>query len=139
MNHSTTLRHPTTNKLILNAPLCVDDFGNMVFKCQYTGSMVSIDVGIYIGACLPSVSGTYVCAQNAMADYKLHRAAFNEMDANCNTCKSLNRIPHPKKSGGFLYGECAKGITEHQYPMVDGVFMFHPNDPMDMACWEPRA
>lgn len=132
------LRHPKTNKPILNAPVCVDDFGGMVFVCQYTKSMVSVDAAIFVGPCMPNVNGTYVCAPDAMDAFRESKATFDAMDANCNTCKSLQRTQHAKNKGGFLYGKCEKGITQHQYPMSAGVIMFHPDDSMGMQCWEAR-
>jgi hypothetical protein len=132
------MRHPVTNKPILNAAVCTDDFGSLVFVCQYTQSMVTVDSSIFIGPVMPNVNGTYVCAPHALAAFKSSRANFNAEERNCNTCKSLQRIQHAKNKGGFLYGRCGKGITEHQYPMKGDVIMFHPDDPMGMPCWEAR-
>lgn len=141
MNQFTNIvfRHPVSKKPILNAPVCVDDFGSMVFICQYTKALVWIENAIFIGSCMPNVHGTCVCAPDAMEAFKASKAAFNENDANCNTCKHLQRVPHEKSRGGFLYGKCGKGIVEHQYPVKDGIIMFHPDDPMLRECWSPRA
>lgn len=134
----TTLRHHTNNKPIFKAPVCIDDYGSMVFVCQYTKATVSADKAIFLGAIMPNLNGTYVCAVDAVPAFKKSRECFNESEANCNTCKSLQRVPHEKNASGFLYGKCGKGITEHQYPMKENVIMFHPDDPMNMPCWGAR-
>lgn len=55
--------------------------------------------------------------------------AFHENDANCNTCKHLQRVKHEKCKFGFLEGRCiAHGMS----------MRFHPDDPMLMPCYEPR-
>jgi hypothetical protein len=125
------MRHAVSKKPILNDPVCVDDFGNIVFICQYTRSFVATDLAIFIGPCMPNVTGTYACAPDAMPAYKRSRTAFNEAEANCNTCRHLRRVPHEKNKAGHLFGECIRGMS-------DQVMQFHPDDPMGMSCWESR-
>lgn len=116
---------------ILNQPIATDDYGSSVYKCQYSGRFVSAGSGIFIGACLPNVSGTYVCAPDSMPEFKQSKANFDEMDANCNTCANLERVSHPKIKGGFLRGKCKKQKTMFNP-------QFHPDDYMGMPCWEAR-
>ena len=123
------LRHPKTNVPIIGSSISVDDFGNEIWLCPYTKNLVTIGKHIFIGPCMPQVNGTYVCAPDAMPAYKESKAAFNEMDANCNTCANLERVKHEKKRGGFLLGKCKK--TEQN-------IRFHPDDWMGMECWIGR-
>lgn len=76
---------------------------------------------------------------------KAEAAAFNENDANCNTCRHLIRVPsdkHRSKVAGLLYGRCAGPMVAAAHPyadrMLDGVFPFAPSDWQGMPCWEPR-
>lgn len=71
--------------------------------------------------------------------------AFNENDANCNTCRHLIRVAsdkHRSKIAGLLYGRCGGSLVVAAHPyadrMVDGVFPFAPSDWQGMPCWEPR-
>lgn len=132
------LRHPVTNKLILNSPICVDDWGNMVFICQYTKQFVSTDNAIFMGPVMPNVVGTYVCVKDVGPAYRQSKNELNAYDANCNSCTHLQRIKHDKNTGGFLYGKCAKGHNPGLYQSKESVIMFHPDDPMLMTCWESR-
>lgn len=109
-----------------------------VYLCPYTGKSVELKNAILLGPILPSVSGSYVCHPDAVQERKKSVEYFNESEANCNTCKNLERVQHDKKKGGFLLGKCLKKVTEHIYPMKGEVFMFHPEDPMGMKCWEGR-
>ncbi len=68
---------------------------------------------------------------------KQERAAFNEMDRNCNACAKLTRVKRPKNKARFLYGKCASNEI-HPYTKRNNIIMFHPNDYMDMNCWEAR-
>lgn len=56
--------------------------------------------------------------------------AYEESEANCNTCVHLVRKPHdPKKNAGFLVGECQ--VTKDP-------LRFHPEDPLHKPCWVSR-
>ncbi len=132
------MRHPKSGKEILNKPICCDDFGSMVFKCQYTDAYVLVEDAIFLGPVMPNVSGTYVCSKNSLDAYKASRSLFNETDANCNFCNNLVRIKHEKSKAGFLFGTCQKGIKEQIYPIKDNVIMFHPDDCLNFSCWESR-
>lgn len=55
--------------------------------------------------------------------------ALESLDANCNTCVHLRRVPHAKMPDGQLFGEC----------LADGKpLAFYPGDPMFMDCWKSR-
>ncbi len=124
------MRHPKTNKPILNHPLCVDDFGNLVYRCKYTQAIVTTDVAIFIGPCLPQLNGTYVCAPDAWPVFKKSARDFAEMDANCNTCRHLARNKPPKNPHAPWSGMC----------LFSGKpTAFHPDDWMGMECWSART
>lgn len=118
-------------KTILNAPLCVDDFGDEVFQCQYTSKLVRASESVFIGPCVPQLAGTYVCAPDAHAAFKESKRLFDENDANCNTCANLHRVKHERSKFGTLYGTCLLSVKR-------GVFWFHPDDAMLMDCWSAR-
>lgn len=139
MFESHVYRHPVSNKPVLGQPIGVDDFGNCLYECNFTKKIVHIGEGIYLGPVIPQVNGTYVCHPDAIEARKTSVKHFNEVEANCNTCKHLERVKHEKAKGGFLYGKCGKGTTKHLYPVNNGVIMFHPEDWMGMDCWEARS
>ena len=122
------MRHPKSNKPILNTPVCTDDFGDMVFKCAYTSALVAVRDAIFIGPCVPQVNGTYVCAPDAGFAFKQSRALFDESEANCNTCSKLVRPPQKARPSGHMVGSCHLGEQR-----------FHPEDWMGMACWTARG
>jgi hypothetical protein len=115
---------------VLNKPVATDDLGNEVYQCQYSKKLVSIDKAIFLGALIPAVSGTFVChPEYGPPARKQSKIWFDEMDANCNTCKNLERIQHKKCTAGFLQGICK--IKGEQ-------IKFHPDDWMGNECWEQR-
>ena len=116
-------RHPTSNKTILNRP---DEEG--LYNCQYTGLKVRIDDAIFLGPCTPQVSGTYVCHPAALPAFRKSKRAFDEHEANCNTCQHLERVPHEKRKDGLLLGRCH----------LKASIWFHPDDYMGMHCYEQR-
>jgi len=114
----------------LNKPIGIDDQGNEVFVCQYSKKLVSTDKAIFLGALIPSVSVTFVChPEYGPPARKQSKIWFDEMDANCNTCKNLERIQHKKCSAGFLQGVCKVSGEK---------IRFHPHDWMGKKCWEQR-
>lgn len=68
---------------------------------------------------------------------KEEQRALDECDRNCNACGRLTRVIRPKNKARFLFGTC-DSTDPHPYTKKDGVIMFHPNDYMDMDCWQPR-
>jgi len=123
------MRHPTSKKPILNTPLCVDDFGTLVFQCQYTDAPVWVDTAIFLGPCVPQVHGTYVCSPTAHKAFRESKQIFDECEANCNTCKRLVRSKHAPRKDQQLVGSCHKRVE----------FLFHPEDYMGMDCYESRS
>lgn len=126
---------------VLNHPICVDNFGNEVFICEYTSKPVSIGAHIFIGPCIPQLSGTYVCAPDAMHDFRESKRNFDACEANCNTCSNFARLPHAKGRGRFLRGKCDRAPTEHAllYMRKGQEFWVHPEDSMGMECYVPRG
>lgn len=68
---------------------------------------------------------------------KEERAAFNDVNMNCNACLKLQRVRHEKDKWGFLYGKCDSAEPQI-YPINDGLIKFHPNDWMGMNCFINR-
>jgi hypothetical protein len=134
------LRHYKTGRLIGNAPICTDDFGTLWFRCQYTKKLVACDEAIMLGAIIPQVTQTFVCAPDAQEAFRISKRQFDELDANCNSCTNFERVKHDKNPNGFLRGQCARGIVpEHQAYDKDGkIFWIHPDDHMGMECWKAR-
>jgi hypothetical protein len=128
-----TPRHPKSKRPIHSPEVCVDDFGNSVVRCHYTGKLVHVGdpTAQYIGPVTPQAPGTYLCAADAREAFKKSRALFDESEANCNTCTHLQRIPHGKQHPSApMRGVCgANGAA----------LVFHPDDFMGMSCWEGRA
>lgn len=63
-------------------------------------------------------------------DMRPEIAALHALDANCNTCAHLQRVPFERFSKTTaMPGHCRK----HDRRVV-----FHPDDFMGMDCWQPR-
>lgn len=126
-------------------PVCVDDYGDLVYRCFYTGAMVSAGNSAITGAMIPGVKARYVMGSGDAAKLarKASSVAFHELDANCNTCKHLQRVAHEKSRAGFVLGMCGNKLADrssHPYRdrERDGVMMIHPDDSMRMPCYESR-
>ena len=125
----------------IQQPICVDGFGTEVYACRYTGIPVWADVAVRIGAVMPGVRAVYFMSPmpDAAIAKKASDQAFHENEANCNTCISLERAKHSKNKAGFLYGKCLNpNKAKSLYPETNGVMQFHPDDPMNMPCYQPR-
>lgn len=120
--------------------ICQDDFGNAVYLDHYTKRPV-VDA-IWVGATIPGVNAKYPIAPESKTLHKQQQIWFHEADRNCNTCKHLQRIKHPKNIAGFLYGRCTSDSPMHEcspYKLErDGSMKFHPDDPMHMECYVSR-
>ena len=74
--------------------------------------------------CIPGVRNVmWEC--DTKEEYVQMRIAFEEAEANCNTCKHLVRQVGFKPESGWLEATC--GLDGH-------AVRFHPNDPMHMPC-----
>lgn len=113
----------------MQSPICIDDFGNSVYACHWTGRIVNALDAVISGGFYPGVKSRYIAVKDHQQAKKESHAAFSEMDANCNTCKNLDRIKHDKDKAGFLYGVCKMNLKSVK---------FHPDDWMGMSCWESR-
>jgi len=114
-----------------------------VYACQWTGQWVPERDVIWTGPVMPGVKFRHAAAPNYEAARKQHVAWFQEADANCNTCRHLKRIAHPKNRFGFLFAECTNADADmetHPYreSIENGVMMFHPDDWMGMPCHMQR-
>lgn len=117
----------------------IDEHGNDVFKCHWTGKEVGAPDAVITGGFYPGIKSKFIACKDHTAAKKQSHHLFNQMDANCNTCKHLDRIKHSKDSAGFLYGACKIDSQDQKhYQVRNGVMMFHPDDHMGMECYESR-
>lgn len=114
----------------MSKSICIDDFGNEVHKCHWTGQLVSIADAVITGGFMPGVKSKFIAIKDHRAAMKQSHRDFNDMDANCNTCKNLSRVNAEKSKHGFLYGTCNIKTKE--------IMTFHPDDYMGMPCYEQR-
>lgn len=120
---------------------CVDDFGELVINCSYTEALVWARNAVAYRMYRPAKRKYRAPTPEALAGYKYEVACFNEVDANCNTCKWLSREKHPKHKGGELEGWCDNPnsrLDRLHYKPEGAKIMFHPEDCMGMPCWEAR-
>ena len=121
--------------------VCVDDYGEAVFRGHYSGELVRASQAVYVGPVIPQAPLCYVDGPNGRAARAKSVRAFDENEANCNTCRHLIRLPGSKGVSGLLRGRCA-GTADwswHPYPADrGGVMRFAPDDWMGMACYEQR-
>lgn len=124
---------------VLNEPVCVDDYGDEVYRCHWTSQLVAVRDAVITGGIMPGVKVRFVAVRDYHQAMKESQKGFNAMDSNCNSCKHLQRVKHAKSKAGFLYGKCSIDSTEPKlYKIFEDVMMFHPDDYMGMTCWEGR-
>lgn len=120
---------------VLSAYVGQDDFGNALFVCPWTQTVVSLGAGYRIsGNIVPQANACYVAAPGTERHEQAARQAFYALEANCNMCRHFNRLPYDKKSftvSGVFYGWCSTGQRAGTFPVA-------PDDWMGMSCWEPR-
>ena len=123
-----------------------DDFGDVVYRCSQLGNLLWPDDVRWVGAIVPRVDVQSVIGRSAEAQSARRQSITwaREMDANCNTCRWLERVRHAKDNSGLLYGRCrnpAARLYAHPYrDRLDGdVFPFAPDDWQGMPCYEGRA
>lgn len=82
-------------------------------KCRYTGVVGNASDMAMRPNIVPQVSKSIYFADTpeAHAAYKFEIKAFNENDANCNTCKHFKRMKSDNAKGSssssnFVYGDC---------------------------------
>ncbi len=74
--------------------LCIDDYGDAVYRCAYSGSLTWPDDVIFMGSFMACVIVSDVCHKvHYKEPYKQSRRLYDEMEANCNVCKHLKRLP----------------------------------------------
>ena len=83
--------------------LCVDDFGEQVFRCRHTDALTWASRSVIVGSTIPGVHARYVAADTdgARAAGRAAVRAFHESEGNCNTCRYLRRVPTPKSRTDF--------------------------------------
>lgn len=124
--------------------ICIDDFGNEVHRCFWTGKLVSADIAVITGGFMPGVKSQFIAHPDHHQAKRDSYIAFADIcERNCNTCKHLERAKQEKNRAGFLYGFCkSENSKKHTSPYADrekdGLMVFHPDDPMHMDCYESR-
>lgn len=124
--------------------ICVDDYGDQVYRCHWTGKPVALRDAKWTGSIVPGVRRvSYPAAPGYESIKKQSDIWFHESEQNCNTCKHLERVKRDKIPSGFLYGKCLNKVAffeAHPYKnSIDrDVMMFHPDDYMGMPCYASR-
>ena len=135
-------RNPRAQRPCKCQPVCVDDFGDAVFRGHWSKSLVWPDEVIYLGPVLPQAPYCYVDGPEGKAARAEDVRLFDESEANCNTCRWLRRLPFVKDGSGLMPGRCdgpAPAWSVHPYPPRAGSPMrFAPEDWQGMPCWEAR-
>jgi hypothetical protein len=118
-----------------------------LYKCHYTGHIALEQEMVFEPSPMPQCPATL--ARYDSEESRLKRkesfSAFNEMDANCNTCKHFNRQHADNAKGShpasnFVYGSCRneQGKPELSPYKSEFQIMLHVADYMGMQCWEAR-
>lgn len=116
----------------MQEPVCTDDFGHAVYWCHHGAGYAFGPEYVTVGAIVPGVRATYIVAGAAgLAAHKESGRAFAESEANCNTCRHLDRTQHPKNVAHLLHGKCKADPGK-------GIMTFHADDFMGMPCYVPR-
>lgn len=123
---------------VYQQPLCVDDYGNEVWECHWSKRLVTADQAVLTGSFLPGAHWKFVAAPGFEEARRQSYIAFADSEANCNTCRHLERLPSRKTADGLLKGRCKAIPIKHPYPIRDGVITFPPDDCMLMECYESR-
>ena len=122
-------------------PVCVDDYGNAVFRGHYSGELVWPEEARYFGPIIPQAGACYVDGPGGAAARKASLVLFHESEANCNTCRFLVRLPF-KRGATVMPGRCTNSrasFSAHPYPPdAQGVMRFAPDDWQGMPCWQAR-
>lgn len=128
--------------------MITDDYGERVYprhalngRGEWSAPFIWASDCKWTPCYMPGVKGNMLATKDY--DNKPTVRAFHESEANCNTCKHLVRVKHPKDPLGFLFGGCASKPDKHIYrqhdiPTEHVPITFHPDDPMHMACYVPR-
>jgi len=107
-------------------------------KCLYGRNLIPIEESIKVGSFCGGPYSFFM-HKSRVEEHKESRKLFDQNDRNCNTCIHLQRVKHKKEPTGFLTGICKSTPINHPYKLrSDGTMIFHPEDPMHMACYEPR-
>ncbi len=101
--------------------VATDEYNMLYFKCWQSGRFICESDLMIVGGNIPNSNCKFPIHKESILIYKDSCKLFEISEANCNTCKFLQRIKHEKSTDGFLKGKCTKkGID----------LKFHPNDPM---------
>ena len=131
--------------------IIIDDFGNELFILSSDSNNFSsthkikgnkyltTENAMVVGSTISCVKSQYLIHKEDLGAHKLSVKLFHESEQNCNTCKHLVRLKHPKDSNGFLHGTCINTVCRNTlYQSTKEHMIFHPEDPMHMECYTPR-
>ena len=116
-----------------------------MYCCFETGKIIRASEALAVGSIIPGVKVSRVMenSDSAREARKKSIRAFIESEANCNTCRDLERLPHHKSAGRSVFpGKCLKSNPDrngHPYGMdASGVMRFAPDDWQGMSCYTAR-
>ena len=117
---------------IIDPCVGTDDYGRSVYRIGGE-KLVTVDECSIWPCYMPGVKGFFLREKGyTKQDYRDEVRDLNALDANCNTCEHLIRVPFSRDSKAqLMVGKCG----HHPYKPE---FTFHPDDFMGMKCWEPR-
>ena len=113
-----------------------DAAGNVT--CHWTGRLVPESEAVKTPPFIPQVEGHWLAHPDYREARRQSYILFADSEANCNTCRHLERVPHEPNAAKMLYGRCRSTPMDHPYPIRDGVITFHADDSMNMECYESR-
>lgn len=125
----------------------MDCFGDELVRCSMTGYLHHFENTILFGGYIKGYKLNSVVGKSAESQLrlKINRQLFDENDANCNTCKYMQRVKHEKDRHGFLCVQCTNpnGLSssgQYRKETPDAkVFWIHPDDWMGMECYQHRS
>lgn len=123
----------------MNKVICVDDYGEEIYRCHWSSELVKASESTASGSFVPGVRVTYTCKADHKEAKKKKYRDFADAEANCNTCLHLERIKHDKDPFGFITGRCNSVPVESMQLIVrEDMIVFHPDDWMGMGCYVSR-
>jgi hypothetical protein len=123
-----------------HSPICVDNYGESVYRCPFTAELLMASTCTPVGAIMPNVKVRYFTNQKGKEARKDSVKSFADSEANCNTCAHLTRVSHEKSRAGFLFGKCKEGHKAlPNYSKEPDMLVFHPEDWMGMSCYKQRT
>lgn len=121
-----------SNNLWGNNPVvCVDNYGQAHFQCEFTKKILPGSSLKQVGRILRQAPGYNLMedSDEARSQRKVEVSAFDDMDQNCNACSNLVRSQVKVKSFELREGTCR---------LTNEVIKYHPDDFMGKPCFTNR-